>query len=110
MRRLVLGVSSSLISTPANGPSAATIGLRGTKNPGLLIHLNQSAVFSAVGVLPGCPEKKQRQEKKKCGVVKSYKVGLAAAAAAAGRISLLAVDADFLKLQTQDFKILNSTC
>lgn len=38
-------------------------------------------------------------------------MGLAAAAAAAvGWISLLAVDADYFKLQMQDFKILNSTC
>lgn len=54
---------------------------------------------------------KKTKTGKKCGLVKSYKVGLAAAAAAAvGRISLLAVDADYFKLQMQDFKILNSTC
>lgn len=46
--------------------------------------------------------------------MKSYKVGLAAAAAV-GWISLLAVDADYFKLQMQDlqkhdFKILNSAC
>lgn len=33
-----------------------------------------------------------------------------AAAAAVGWISLLAVDADYFKLQMQDFKILNSAC
>lgn len=65
-------------------------------------------MFSAVGVLPGCPRKKTKTGKK-CGLVKSYKVGLAAAAAV-GWISLLAVDADYFKLQMQDFKILNSTC
>lgn len=59
---------------------------------------------------------KKTKTGKKCGLVKSYKVGLAAAAAAAvGRISLLAVDADYFKLQMQDlqkhdFKILNSAC
>lgn len=72
-------------------------------------------MFSAVGVLPGCPRKKTKTGKK-CGLVKSYKVGLAAAAAAAvGWISLLAADADYFKLpmqdlQKHDFKILNSAC
>lgn len=59
-----MGVSSSLISTPANGPSAATIGLRGTKKtPGCSFISIRALCLAQWGFFQGVPEKKQRQER-----------------------------------------------